>query len=87
MKKTSFNFVGYSLNHAGDAFRRYNPRTGRIFITKIVKWLNLMAHEVKKGKIGSKMNLNMNILCQKLIKVMMRFSIKLLNRNGESLEV
>ena len=47
-KGTIFYFEGYSLNHTGDVFRMYNHRTGKISITRDLKWLNKMAHEVKK---------------------------------------
>ena len=47
-KGDMFYFMGCLLNLAGDVFRIYNPRTEIISITRNVKWLNKMAHEVEK---------------------------------------
>ena len=35
-------FVGYSMDHAGDCYRMFNPKTNRVHITRDIKWLNRM---------------------------------------------
>ena len=35
-------FLGYSLEHAGNCYRMYNPSTGKLHISRDVKWSNRM---------------------------------------------
>ena len=39
-------FIGYGLNHAGDCYRMFNPKTGRVHITRDIKWLNRMYFKI-----------------------------------------
>ena len=41
------HFVGYLMNHLGDAYRMYNPKKGGIPITRDTYGLNKMPNEVK----------------------------------------
>lgn len=35
-------FVGYSLEHSGDCYRMWDPKMGRIHISRDISWLDKM---------------------------------------------
>lgn len=39
---TQCMFVGYALDHAGDCYRMWDPKTGRIHVTRDIIWLKRM---------------------------------------------
>ena len=39
--------MGYSMNHVGDTYMIYNPKIGRVTVTRDRLWLNKMSYEVK----------------------------------------
>ena len=41
-------FVGYAENHAGDVYRMYNDKTGRITTTRDVRFIGKYFGEIKK---------------------------------------
>ena len=43
-------FVGYAENHAGDVYRMYNDKTGRITTTRDVRFIGKYFGEIKKNK-------------------------------------
>ena len=40
-------FVGYALQHAGDCYRMYNPKTKKIMISRDIKWMNEMFYNIQ----------------------------------------
>ena len=46
-------FVGYALNHPGDCYRMWDPKTGRVHETQDIIWLKRMFYEksMKKNDI------------------------------------
>ena len=48
-------FVGYALQHAGDCYRMYNPKTKKIMISRDIKWMNEMFYniqnDIQKAKV------------------------------------
>ena len=41
-------FVGYALNHDGDCYRMWDPRTEGVHVTRDVIWLKRMFYEKPK---------------------------------------
>jgi len=38
-------FIGYAVNHPGDCYRMYDPKTRRVHITRDIIWLKRMYYE------------------------------------------
>jgi len=38
-------FVGYAVDHPGDCYRMYDPKTQRVHITRDIIWLKRMYYE------------------------------------------
>ena len=42
-------FIGYALDHEGDCYRMWNPKTNRVHETRDVVWLKRMYYETVEG--------------------------------------